>query len=183
MYSQDKRFRDTEEKIITAFWSLMYEKNIDAITVTELSNRATISRSDFYNHYLDKYELLQKQASKYINEIKKRYRKRFDEIDIRGFLSDLTDYIIDERENLSILIMLPKETGIQFIEQCETLLRETFIASNTKQILKNHVPIEYTAKLFSSISVTYILHTIEQPYRNQRIINAINEMQNLLLDN
>jgi AcrR family transcriptional regulator len=160
----------------------MYEKDINAITVTEIANQAAISRSDFYNHYLDKYELLQKQASQHIDEIKKRYRRRFSEVDIRDFLSDLTNYIIEERKQLSILIVLPKETEVEFVEQCEVLLRETFISNNHKQTLKNHVPIEYTAKLFASISMTYILHTIEQPYKNQRIINAINEIQSLLFD-
>jgi len=182
LYSQDKRFRDTEEKIIKSFWSLMFEKDINTITVTEITKQAAISRSDFYNHYLDKYELLQKQANQYIEEIKIRYRRRFAEMDIREFLSELTDYIIEEKEKLNILIVLPKETHVNFVEQCEFLLRETFILNNRKQKLKNHVPIEYTAKLFASIAMTYILHTVEQPYKNQRIINAINEIQILLFD-
>lgn len=160
----------------------MGEKGINAITITELSHRANVSRSDFYNHYSDKYDLLQKQATTYINEIKTKYRRRFDNTDITQFLSELTDYIIDERDHLNILIALPKETGIQFISQCEGLLREAYIENIHKQTLKNHVPIEYTTKLFASIAVTYILHTIEQPYKNEKLINSINEIQGLLLD-
>lgn len=38
---------------------MLAEKDLEAITVTELCNRAMINRATFYKHYVDKYELVQ----------------------------------------------------------------------------------------------------------------------------
>ena len=56
----DVRALRTKESIREAFFSLLAEKNLGRITVTELIKRAGINRSTFYKHYLDIPDLMEK---------------------------------------------------------------------------------------------------------------------------
>lgn len=56
---QDKRVQKTEKGIRDAFISLLREKSFADITIRSIAERAQISRSTFYDHYADKYLLLE----------------------------------------------------------------------------------------------------------------------------
>lgn len=55
----DARVRYTQKVIHDAFLSLLREKNIRQITVTELCQLAEINRATFYKHYRDVFDLLE----------------------------------------------------------------------------------------------------------------------------
>lgn len=55
----DARVRYTKMVIRDAFFSLLKEKNVKQITVTELCAIAEINRATFYKHYRDTYDLLE----------------------------------------------------------------------------------------------------------------------------
>jgi AcrR family transcriptional regulator len=54
----DPRVARTRLWLRTALIELIGEKEFDAITVSEIIQRAGINRSTFYKHYLDKWDLL-----------------------------------------------------------------------------------------------------------------------------
>lgn len=53
------RVKRTKQNIIHAFIELTKEKNIIAITVQEIAQKAMINRATFYAHYRDKQDLYQ----------------------------------------------------------------------------------------------------------------------------
>ena len=55
----DARVRYTKKVIRDAFLSLLREKNVKQITVTELCQMAEINRATFYKHYRDAFDLLE----------------------------------------------------------------------------------------------------------------------------
>lgn len=55
----DARVRYTRKVIRDAFFSLLQEKSVKQITVTELCRLAEINRATFYKHYMDVYDLLE----------------------------------------------------------------------------------------------------------------------------
>ncbi|TCZ78476.1 TetR/AcrR family transcriptional regulator [Paenibacillus albiflavus] len=63
----DRRITRTRRMIIEAFTLLMEEKGFEAITVSDLTEKADINRGTFYQHYKDKYDLLE-QSEKEIFE-------------------------------------------------------------------------------------------------------------------
>jgi AcrR family transcriptional regulator len=54
----DRRIRRTRQAIHLALMTLMQEKGYDAVTVTDIIERADIGRSTFYSHYTDKRDVL-----------------------------------------------------------------------------------------------------------------------------
>jgi AcrR family transcriptional regulator len=55
----DLRVRRTRQLLRQALMELMPEKGFQAITVQDLSDRAMINRATFYEHFADKYALLE----------------------------------------------------------------------------------------------------------------------------
>lgn len=53
----DLRTKKTELAIQNAFVELVLEDGFQAITITQLAQKAMINRQTFYKHYLDKYDL------------------------------------------------------------------------------------------------------------------------------
>ncbi|MBP9996032.1 MAG: TetR/AcrR family transcriptional regulator C-terminal domain-containing protein [Lachnospiraceae bacterium] len=51
--------KSMEEKLADSFMSLASRKTIDKITIKDITDDAGVIRSTFYNHFQDKYELLE----------------------------------------------------------------------------------------------------------------------------
>ncbi|MBU9728880.1 TetR/AcrR family transcriptional regulator [Diplocloster modestus] len=60
----NRRFQDTEDRIENVFFTLLSQKPFSKITVRELCEKSGISRTSFYSHYEDIYELLRQVEKK-----------------------------------------------------------------------------------------------------------------------
>lgn len=58
--NKDLRIKKTQRSLQEALLALINEKGFDAISVKDLTEQAEINRATFYRHYLDKYDLLDK---------------------------------------------------------------------------------------------------------------------------
>lgn len=67
----DRRIIKSQEAIKKAFIELITEKNIDQITIQEISDRANVSRRTIYLHYMDKFDLLDKLIEEHIYKLRK----------------------------------------------------------------------------------------------------------------
>jgi AcrR family transcriptional regulator len=56
---EDPRITRTRKLLVDALNELMREKSFEAITVSEIADRATLNRVTFYAHFQDKYALLE----------------------------------------------------------------------------------------------------------------------------
>jgi AcrR family transcriptional regulator len=71
MSKVDRRVQKSQEAIKNAFIELMSEKSLDHITIQNISDRANVGRRTIYDHYMDKYDLLEKLIEEHINELRK----------------------------------------------------------------------------------------------------------------
>ena len=66
----DRRIKYTKKIIKDTFLSLLSEKDIKNITVSEICKIADINRATFYRYYLDVYDLLNKIQEEFVQELK-----------------------------------------------------------------------------------------------------------------
>ena len=59
----DRRVRRTRTAILHALIGLMQEKGYDAVTVSDIIDRADVGRSTFYTHFTDKRDVLDESIS------------------------------------------------------------------------------------------------------------------------
>lgn len=66
----DRRVKYTKKVIKDTFLSLLEEKELSTITVTEICRLADINRGTFYRYYMDVDDLLKNIEQEFIDEIK-----------------------------------------------------------------------------------------------------------------
>ncbi len=64
-----RRKTKTEEHIRAALTHLLRTKGLESLTVSDVSREAGINRGTFYAHYVDKYDLVQKQIDAVASEL------------------------------------------------------------------------------------------------------------------
>lgn len=75
----NKRKRDSQDKIEKVFLELIQTKEINEISITDICKRANLNRTTFYSNYIDIYDLAKRIANKLEEEVQKLY------IDERGY--------------------------------------------------------------------------------------------------
>jgi len=55
----DPRVKRTRGMLRTAFMELLGEKSFEDVSVADVTERAGVNRATFYDHYTDKYGLLE----------------------------------------------------------------------------------------------------------------------------
>ena len=58
----DPRVTRTRKLLLDAFMGLLAEKNLEDITVQDITARATVNRATFYAHFVDKYAMVDELA-------------------------------------------------------------------------------------------------------------------------
>lgn len=71
----NKRKRESQEKIENVFVQLMQTKEINEISVTDICKKTNLNRSTFYANYLDIYDLADKIRDKLESEVENLYRE------------------------------------------------------------------------------------------------------------
>ncbi len=64
----DPRVLRTRKLLEQAFFDLMNERGFQAISIQDITERATVNRATFYAHFEDKYDLLDHFIREKINE-------------------------------------------------------------------------------------------------------------------
>ena len=65
----DRQITKSRNAIKLAFLDLLSEKDLEQITIQDISDRANIGRRTFYYHYQDKYDLLSSVLQEHIDEL------------------------------------------------------------------------------------------------------------------
>jgi AcrR family transcriptional regulator len=66
----DPRIRRTRKMMLDSLLSLIIEKGFDAVSVTDIAERAMINRTTFYNHYEDKGDLLERGMEEVLDSLR-----------------------------------------------------------------------------------------------------------------
>ncbi|MED1819482.1 TetR/AcrR family transcriptional regulator [Bacillus subtilis] len=104
----DRRSIKTKSAIKHAFLKLFQEKEINKITVSELSKEADIGRGTFYLHYKDVFDLYEQIEDEIFQQLGSIYDASFpsdDPLNILTFIEKTTEYIY---QNVEIFTLLTK---------------------------------------------------------------------------
>ncbi|RIP07912.1 TetR/AcrR family transcriptional regulator, partial [Staphylococcus gallinarum] len=66
---EDRRVRKTKQAIKNAFIQLLNKKDLEKITIQDITELADINRGTFYLHYEDKYILFSDIEDEYISDL------------------------------------------------------------------------------------------------------------------
>ena len=94
----DRRIKYTKKIIKDTFLSLLSEKDIKNITVSEICKIADINRATFYRYYLDVYDLLNKIQEEFVQELKNATTK--EDNNISTFSKNLLNVFLENNTKI-----------------------------------------------------------------------------------
>ena len=106
----DRRVRRTETVLKEALVELLERKDLDEITVTEISDYADIYRGTFYLHYKDIYDLFYNIECSFLAEFQKYVMLYLhkNKPDMFDFFEKLYEYFFTKRSVLQTLLCTNK---------------------------------------------------------------------------
>lgn len=156
--TQDVRKIKTERDLQVAFIQLLATKGFRHITVADICQTSLTSRSTFYAHYLDKYDLLDQMVAHYSAIFASRVDFRFDQIidgEIDALVEGLSADMADNRDAVSTLFGVHEpEADLQANFRAMLLKKwQVFIAEQAPQ---TDTPTDLIAAMGTSVQMTLI---------------------------
>ncbi|MDM5297042.1 TetR/AcrR family transcriptional regulator [Bacillus pumilus] len=114
---KDRRTIKTRKAIRESFLELLKEKEVQQITVSELSRRADLGRGTFYLHYQDVFDLYEQLEKELFDELGGLYDEAFpsqDPLDMLSFLNKTTEYLKDNQYIITLFVKRNGPTTNQF---------------------------------------------------------------------
>lgn len=145
---KDLRFQKTEEGIINAMLALLGEKTFEEISVKDICEKANISRSGFYLHYMDKYDLVESYQKRLIGKGMSHLEETLSH-GKKAALLQMLGLMTNEGKMLAMLLSKHGSRDIQ--EQVKTMFKE-----NARRNLLPHIRM----KLESDTEVRYLISFI-----------------------
>ena len=100
----DPRVKRTRKLLEQAFMELMVEKGFQAITIQDVTDRATVNRATFYAHFEDKYDLLdsymREQFEEWLSE-KAPISSEFDLVHLRQLVATVFEFLSQIHQHCS----------------------------------------------------------------------------------
>lgn len=183
----NKHVTQTESKLKVVVLSMLSAEPFSKITVTEICQRASISKSTFYAHFFDKYELADQMISDYVIKFKKYIHDRFLSISTGTSLDILKQVILEIIKDSKQLVQLTKIDGIEkpIDVQLRTVLFEESFSFFQERQNKLHFSSEFLAKMYTNFAIASIMMAIEDKDQSSLISEQVafmNLLQSTLLD-
>jgi AcrR family transcriptional regulator len=103
-FSNEESNRLTRECIETAFISLLSEKEIDKITISEIAKKAGVSRSALYRNYVSKEEILECISNNFLAYTHNFAWRAITEKEPRTLYREIFEKIHEESQLFSLVI-------------------------------------------------------------------------------
>ncbi|MEJ7453182.1 TetR-like C-terminal domain-containing protein [Staphylococcus xylosus] len=178
---EDRRVRKTKNAIKQAFIKLLAEKELERITIQDITTLADVNRGTFYLYYEDKYILLSDLEDEILASLA-------DEIGTSKLVmqdSNLEDFAKNFSEKILKNIILHIQKDIDFYlvifkldrkSQLEDKISELMYANMVKIISNKQkisgIPIDYFHSYFSGATISFIKHWVQDNNRMEPNIVA-----------
>jgi AcrR family transcriptional regulator len=113
---ENRKSRYTKMVIHESIMELMKTKSILSISVKNICDLADISRSTFYDHYKDQYDLLKQiedETLAYFEDMLNRYKNKPSKKDIYQMLEEMLTYIANNGTTIQVLLSENGDIGFQ----------------------------------------------------------------------
>lgn len=145
----DNRRKQTKRQIENALARLLLQENFNKITTQQIAQEAGISRGGFYNHFHDKYDLVD------------QYQKRiFFYLDTLFTQEDkLEDIILT-----ALTFMLDEPLAAALLSPAGTYELQLYLVGKFKQVLTHELPNLPIGKALTGIEFDYALNYFSYAY-------------------
>ena len=158
MNESDERYSTAEDAIFDAFFLLLKEKDLDKITVSDVTKKAGIVRSTFYNHYENIPALLEAAEDRTIRHIfrlMESFHPKNDRDMCFSYFLAICNYT-KKNPFLANLLQSPRETA--FFEKAITMFHRYVSEVTSTTITAPHERMAFAYMIAGAIGITIGVH-------------------------
>lgn len=167
----DQRKIKTQQAIQDAFLQLRKEKNLEEISVTELSRLARISKATFYLHYRDIFDLSEKLQTQVIRQILVQTNISASALELWPEFIKRMMVVMDENHHLADILFSGSQMSM-FPLLLENQLRERILEQSQ----------EFNKDIELSIRLTYHVQGSYHAYIRHAGTKSIEEILSIIAD-
>lgn len=162
--SDDLRVRRTRKLVWDALLELIIERGFESITVNTICDRAMVHRTTFYNHYQDKYDLLESGIQKMYAELTLQLTPPDDILTEHAHVQPadnlvwLFQHILDHRSFYTV--MLDGEGVYPFRQRLQASIMELAMIRLTRVYNQQDTVVTIPAELVASFNVGAIMNAL-----------------------
>lgn len=165
----DRRTIRTKRDLANALFELLQEKNLDDITVQDITDRALISKTTFYNNFNDKSELLTFLLRRSIDDVLEKIELSNRNINPVDFLNEVISHVVDFLIETALpfkKMIAHDKSGVLYYSLTRMIegVFTSIVEQNELKIFKNHLDndtaIYYYAGAFANLIYKKIAHTV-----------------------
>lgn len=175
----------TQKAIRRALLKLLEEKNIEAISILDITNQADINRGTFYLHYVDKYDMLEQFEHDLFSKIEEILYKniiisRTNQDFLKSRYPTLVQLFDCLKEERDIFLIVLKTNGLltmqsKLIQIIQSIIQNERISNisitNNKRQLNLFIPI--LVSILLSVAQYWINNEEEKEITSEQIARAI----------
>ncbi|WP_429845365.1 TetR/AcrR family transcriptional regulator [Brevibacillus sp. FIR094] len=169
--NEDVRVYKTKKSIASALVSLLKEKDFSQITIKDICARSLTSKSTFYSHYTDKYDLLEKMVKYQADFFQKEMAHRFVSIQ-HGNVAKVIEMIIDltaaNKTEIATLLNVHAPSA-DLSKEVELILYNACYSYLDKALSSPTVSVDYLARLYVANAMVLLNWTLQ----NEKDMGAI----------
>jgi AcrR family transcriptional regulator len=105
--NENRKIRYSKMVIRNSLMELMKTRSILRISVKDICELADISRSTFYDHYKDQYELLrqiEEETLGYFDDMLSRYKDKHSKQEIARMLEEMLTYVANNGNTIQVML-------------------------------------------------------------------------------
>ena len=165
----DRRTIRTKRDLANALFELLQEKNLDDITVQDITDRALISKTTFYNNFNDKSELLTFLLRRSIDDVLEKIELSNRNINPVDFLNEVISHVVDFLIETALpfkKMIAHDKSGVLYYSLTRMIegVFTSIVEQNELKIFKNHLDndtaIYYYAGAFANLIYKKIANTV-----------------------
>ncbi|GAF40826.1 transcriptional regulator, TetR family protein [Agrilactobacillus composti DSM 18527 = JCM 14202] len=176
-----RQISKTDTHIWNALFELLEQEAFTEITINQICSIAEISRTTFYRHYVDKYELLSKVNQYFTDSLAHFLRERLDAADIKDALIKISQFLSQNAPQiLALFAVHTPESDLS--ELFKKILHDKFSSYIHKSHLEGQIkklPLDYLTDLYVAVSMVFLSYSLKNGL-DIKIVESLNDIQNLI---
>lgn len=178
---EDIRIIKTKRNLYDSLLKLMKEKSFEEIKVSDICNLSLTNRSTFYDHFSDKFELLESLLRDLEKELIKKLAENEKIDNSKDYYMEMIKLFfdhIDENSNIYCAILKKNNNSIALDMVNSTLLKDVESFFSQKEVLHTDIPAEIISKFYVSGVISICFDYIKYPkkYQKDKIVAYLDKL-------
>ena len=178
---EDLRVIKTKKNLYEALLLLLKEYPFEDIKVSDICKKSLTNRSTFYDHFNDKYELLDSFIKDFENELAEKLNENEEYQSVKEYYLKAIALLFDHiSENIDIYhsIIKNNNNSVAYDMVMQALFKDIEENLVSKHQYHGSIPIELVTAFYVSGASNVCLYYITDPktYKKEDILNYLNEL-------